>query len=48
MQKETIKTPPHLENIASFRDNQVGIYSVAGLHADNSKGVTIYFGRNDR
>ncbi len=48
MQKETIKTPPHLENFAGFRDNQVGIYSVAGLHANDSQNLTPHSIRNDR
>jgi len=48
MQKTTEKTPPHLENIASFRDNQVSIHPMAQLLANYSQNLAIYFIRNDR
>ena len=48
MQKETIKTPPHLENIAGFGDNQVSIHIVAKLSADGSKNFTPYSSGNNR
>lgn len=44
----TTKTPPRLENITSFGDNQVGIHSLAKLHPNNSKNFALHSRRDDR
>ncbi len=44
----TNKTPPHLENSASFGNNEIWLHNVAKFHANYSKNFAIYFGRNHR